>query len=83
MFLKLSEENSKRDDILKASSKTPCVDFMRWLIGEAACQMKTAILFKSPGIILISVEFRQGVKHHAVLCIPAGYHPGLPSYAHL
>ncbi len=66
MFLKLPVVSSKSDDMLKPSSKPSLVKPIRWLIGEAACQMKTAMLFKSPGIILISVRFHQGVKHYAV-----------------
>ena len=66
MFFKLPVLNSKSDDMLKPSSKTLLAKFMRWLIGEAACQMKTAMLFKSPGIILMSVVFQGGVKHYAV-----------------
>ena len=66
MFFKLPVVISKSDDKLKPSSKTSLAKFMRLLIGEAACQMKTAILFKSPSIILMSVVFHQGVKHYAV-----------------
>ncbi len=66
MFLKLSVENSKSDDIFQASSKTPLVKLIRWLIGDAACQMKTAILFKSPGIILISAGSHRSIKYSAV-----------------
>lgn len=66
MFLRLPVLNSKSDDMLKSSSKTSLVKLIRWLIGEAACQMKTAMLFRSPGIVLISVGSHQGVKHYAV-----------------
>ena len=66
MFLEFPVVNSKSDDMLKPSSKTSLAKFIRWLIGEAACQMKTAILFKSPGIILVSVVFHEGVKYYAV-----------------
>ena len=66
MFLRLPELNSKSDDMLESSSKSSLLKLIRWFIGEAACQMKTAMLFKSPGIIVRSVGFPQGVKQYAV-----------------
>lgn len=48
MFFKPSTVISKGDEMLKVSSKLSLRKFIRLLIGDAACQMKTAMLFKSP-----------------------------------
>ena len=48
MFFEPSIVNSKGDELLKVSSKLSLRKVIRLLIGEAACQMKTAMLFKSP-----------------------------------
>ena len=77
MFFEPSILNSKGDEILKVSSKLSLRNFIRLLIGDAACQMKTAMLFKSPDYHFhISLILRR----NQILCvaIPAGYHPGRP-----
>ena len=66
MSFKLSIVNSKGDDMLEDPSKSSLRKFIRLLIGEAACQMNTAILFRSPSIIFKSVNSRQRAKHYAV-----------------
>ena len=52
--------------MLEPSSKASLLERIRWLMGEAACQMKTAMLFKSPGTILMSVLSQEAVQHYAV-----------------
>ena len=51
MSFKPSKVTPKGDEMLKVSSKVSPRKFIRLLIGEADCQMNTAMLFKSPSII--------------------------------
>lgn len=52
--------------MLKDPSKISLSMFIRLLIGEADCQMNTAMLFRSPNIISMSVKSRQRAKHYSV-----------------
>ena len=52
MSFKPSIVNSEGDDMLKDSPEASPKKFIRLLIGEPACQMNTAMLFRSPGTFL-------------------------------